>query len=590
MTNFCLTTKQEQAVASRARALTVVSGPGTGKTEVVARRIERILYQSPLEEFRVLALSYTVQVADGLEDRLAGRLGDLHRLVDAHTFYDFALRVVQHHGTLVGLPLVPKILSRDEDRCELLAAWLDRGGYRHPADPVETFRRLDLDRAHGKETRHIEIWRRVLAEAGALDYQAMLERATEVLSLRGASRIYRGIYRHVVVDEAQNLTRSQYRLLTSLIGPPVGTHLPATLVGDERQSIVDFAGADDTLISAFEHRYSAERIELDTNFRSTQRINQITRRVASGLSIPSDTSRAHYEACGELQIAEFDSEADEGIGVASWIERQLDCGLPKEAVLPDEPTSVAPEQIAVLGRSATALIPTRDALDKLGIVHVSASTADAWVTSLPAQTVLGFIRFKNAPDHLSTRRHLARLCGKNPYEEWDDVSELFRQSPDPCLAELARIGTVSTPQELVSELHQLDIRDPDWLDDIQQISDSLTSFVDQVPVGLRSFPQFKNHIDRCQRGNPLDPGVRLLTVHKSHGHEFKSVAVVACNEGQFPDFRANTPEDREAERRTFYVAVSKPSRSLLVTRARKRRTRNGTCHTNPSPFLDWVRA
>jgi DNA helicase-2/ATP-dependent DNA helicase PcrA len=127
------------------------------------------------------------------------------------------------------------------------------------------------------------------------------------------------------------------------------------------------------------------------------------------------------------------------------------------------------------------------------------------------------------------------------------------------------------------------------LDDIQQINDSWTSFVDRVPVGSQSFAEFKHHIARCQRGDPLDPGVRLLTVHKAQGHEFMSVAVVACNEGQFPDFRAHTPEAEEAELRTFYVAVSRPFRSLLVTRARTRRTRYGTRPTSPSPFLEWVR-
>ena len=589
MPELRLTPRQEQAVGSQARALTVVAGAGTGKTEVVARRLERILAQSPLEEFRVLAVSYTVRAADGLKDRLASHLGRLHRRVDADTIHGFALSVVRRHGTLVGLPLEPEILSRDEDRRELLSAWLRRGGYREPSDPAKTFRELDLDRARENETPRTEIWRRVLAEAGALDYQAMLDRAAEVLSLRGIHRIYGALYEHVVVDEAQNLTRSQYRLLTSLIGPPGRDHVAATLVGDERQSIVGFAGADHTIMGVFERQYGAERIELDTNFRSAQRIDRVARRVASALSLPVDMPRGRYAARGELRLAEFDSEADEGTGVASWIEKQLACGLPKDAVSRDEATPVAPEQIAVLGRSAAALIPSRDALDKLGIPHASASTPDAWVTSPPAQAVLEFIGFKSAPDHLSIRRRLSRLCGRDPDEKWTDVSALFLRSADPDLAELSRIGTVTTPEELVAALRHLDIRDPDWWDDRAQIKDSWTSFLDRTPVGSQSFTEFKHHIARCQRGDPLDPGVRLLTVHKSQGREFRSVAVVACNEGQFPDFRADTPEAEEAERRTFYVAVSRPSRSLLLTRARVRRTRYRTFPSKPSRFLEWAR-
>ena len=589
MTEFCLTGKQEQAVTSPARALTVVAGAGTGKTEVVARRLERLLAQSPGEDFRVLAVSYTVRAADGLRERLASRLRDLHRRVDADTIHGFALSVVRRHGTLIGLPLEPEILSRDEDRRELLSAWLRRGGYGQPLDPAETFRELDLYRARENETRRVEIWRRVLAEAGALDYQAMLERATELLSMRSVRRIYASLYKHVIVDEAQNLTKSQYRLLSSLIGSPGSDHLAAMLVGDERQSIVGFAGADHTLMALFEREYSAERVELVTNFRSAQRIDRVARRVAAALDLPLEVCGTSLAARGELRLEEFESEAAEGTGVASWVEKQLSDGLPDDAVSPDESTSVASEQIAVLSRSAAALIPTREALDKLDIAHASASTPDAWVTSPPAQAIVELIGFKSAPDHLSGRRRLSRLCGSEDDEGWTEVSELFRQSADPDLAALAQLGAVASPEELISALSELDISDPDWLDDVEQINDSWTSFIDRVPAGSQSFAELKHHIARCQRGDPLDPGVRLLTVHKAQGHEFRSVAVVACNEGQFPDFRADTPEAEEAERRTFYVAVSRPFRSLLVSRALTRRTRYGRRPTSPSRFLEWVR-
>ncbi|MGK2957332.1 MAG: 3'-5' exonuclease [Acidimicrobiales bacterium] len=62
--------------------------------------------------------------------------------------------------------------------------------------------------------------------------------------------------------------------------------------------------------------------------------------------------------------------------------------------------------------------------------------------------------------------------------------------------------------------------------------------MDRVPTSERTYGNFRQHIARCQRGDSLDPGVRLLTVHKAQGREFKAVVMVGCNEGQFPDFRA----------------------------------------------------
>ena len=57
------------------------------------------------------------------------------------------------------------------------------------------------------------------------------------------------------------------------------------------------------------------------------------------------------------------------------------------------------------------------------------------------------------------------------------------------------------------------------------------------------------------------------------------------NEGQFPDFRATSPEDAKAELQTFYVAVTRASRVLMLTRAGSRPTRYGDRPTEPSQFL-----
>ena len=204
MPEFSLSDKQERAVSSQRRALTVVAGAGTGKTEIVARRIERLLTCSKQDEFRVLALSYTVRAAEELKERLENRLGQLHRRVYADTIHSFALTALRRHGTRIGLPVEPEILSRDEDRQELFSSWLRREGYRPLDDPVSTFRELDMDRAREVENWRIGTWLSVLAEFGALDYQGMIERGIELMRIQSVRRIYASQYEHVVIDEAQN--------------------------------------------------------------------------------------------------------------------------------------------------------------------------------------------------------------------------------------------------------------------------------------------------------------------------------------------------------------------------------------------------
>jgi len=97
----------------------VVAAAGCGKTETVARRIERVLVGSADDPFRVLALSYTVRAADEMRDRFQLMLGDHSRRVDTETIHEFAWSLLRQYGTRIGLPVEPEVLTRDEDRVEL---------------------------------------------------------------------------------------------------------------------------------------------------------------------------------------------------------------------------------------------------------------------------------------------------------------------------------------------------------------------------------------------------------------------------------------------------------------------------------------
>ena len=77
-------------------------------------------------------------------------------------------------------------------------------------------------------------------------------------------------------------------------------------------------------------------------------------------------------------------------------------------------------------------------------------------------------------------------------------------------------------------------------------------------------------------------------MHKAQGREFKAVAVVGMNDGQFPDFRATSDSARKAELQAFYVAATRASRMLVLTRALVRPTRYGNRFAEPSPYLGLV--
>ena len=595
-----LSPNQELAVKCTNRAIVVVASAGSGKTEVAASRVERLLTESAHESFRVLALSYTQKAAQELEGRFRERLGDMHARADTDTIHGFAHALLRQYGTKIGLPVEPEVLTRNEDRAELLARWLVGEGRDVPNDLAAVFSDLDLARAKLEDAPSKDEWNAALLSAGAIDYQSMLERATELLALRSARRQLSRLYAHVIVDEAQNLTRSQYELIAALVGPPSSDepHVPVLLVGDDKQSIVSFAGADPGLIGRFESEYGATRFELTQNFRSAELIVSLADRVAQDLNRAADPNRTslQYAAKGQVRFRSAPDESSEGHLVADWVVGLLDNGLPAEALAPGEPERILPEEIAVLGRSAAALRGTQRTLESLGQSPALASSPEAWLTTVAAKVAFEMVALFSASSRQSTHWQLARLITTT------SPSGSERPSPSPSTRAKTR-HSASSPDSVIT-LNPM-TSSQTWRSWSHQPTPRRSCSLRGKPTGAswlmswqqsqlrsdaaaRTWGNFRLHVSHVQRGDDLDRGVRLLTIHKAQGREYRAVAVVGLNDGQLPDFRAETSTEQTAELRTFYVAVSRPTRLLLFTRAESRTTRYGPRSSEPSPFLRYI--
>ncbi len=591
LTEFELSDEQEAAVLSDSPAILVTASAGSGKTEVVARRVERLLGADPDGFSRVLALSYTVKAADELKQRFEARLGAAARRVDTDTVHGFAHRLLRESGSWIGLPTEPEVLTKIEDRVELLSRWLNDQGLSQPGDLARVLANLDLARARCDETApHLDQWRAALEAAEALDYAAMIERATELVSRPATRRKLGTLYHHIIVDEAQNLTAAQYGLLAAVLGEPPISATNAMFIGDDKQSIVEFSGGDRRLMQRFAAEYGATHYRLTRNYRSAARIVALGDRVANRLGHRAGSSEVIYPAPGSISIHELSDEDDEGAFVAGWVNDLLKHGLPREVVVAGESTQVQPEQVAVLGRSAAALRATELALKVRGIESATSVALEDWLTTAAGDLVLRLIDLRSA-DHRSTRWQLARMLDvdEENINSFDQLQRMLASNDDPALQALAPLCDREDPALLVRAVGEVEIDGPDWRGDCLQIADAWDRFTLQTDQAAQNWSNFRMFLTRMQRGNDLSSGVRCLTVHKSQGREYRAVAIVGMNDGQFPDFRAQSDQEREAELRAFYVAVTRPTRMLFATRALSRRTRYGLRSTDASPFLEFLK-
>ena len=604
--DFPLTEEQRAVVDCDASALVATASAGTGKTEILARRAERFVNDPATEAARVLAITYTTRAANEFNSRLRARVGgSMHRIV-AETIHGFAHSILGTHGGHIGLPLDFQVLKSDEDRAELLA----RFSFSEPPDGYpELFRLLDLARATGRTHPRLKEWRDALDNSGVVDFGEMITKATELLQIPAIARMQRNIYGLVIVDEAQNLTKQQYQLITSLIGRDDDTGLPmvsATLLGDPNQSVTGFAGGDATLMRQFVDDYGAKEFELTQNFRSSKRLAALERVVSRKLGrAGTDPSvLAERSSEGVVCVREFSDEACEGSSVADWAVGLLEEGLPPESMSPGERRPVQPEDIAVLARHSAALKPTFEALVAKGHAVARAhSDEDLMATSMGTVAVM-LMRYRSTRHQLAASGALRRalqfqgldLSSADTHQARALAAALGARSDDH-LDILVPLLDARSPLEFIDGLRQCTLPDTarcemlaGWPSDQRVILDAWTEFAATTPVSDRTWNSFATHFDRAQGARDLGPGIRLLTVHKAQGREFHAVAVVGMNDGQFPDFRATTDESAQAERQAFYVAVTRASRMLVLTRARVRPTRFGDRSTEASPFLDLAEA
>ena len=120
-----LTPDQRSAVNARARTSLLIAPAGSGKTEVLIRRIERLLDESAGESFRLLAVTFTVKAAEELKGRVLRSVGEEAWRVDANTIHGFALDWLQRSGQAVGVSPDVVVYAQSRDCVDLLRRFFD---------------------------------------------------------------------------------------------------------------------------------------------------------------------------------------------------------------------------------------------------------------------------------------------------------------------------------------------------------------------------------------------------------------------------------------------------------------------------------
>ncbi|MEA2701927.1 MAG: ATP-dependent helicase UvrD/PcrA [Candidatus Parcubacteria bacterium] len=650
-----LNAAQKKAVDAVEGPVMVIAGPGTGKTHILTLRIANILrvtHARPRGVLapNILALTFTESAARTVGKRLALLIGEeTARQVQIYTFHGFSEEILRRYPEafpeyldkrlmgeveqvllwrdvlenetvellrtakspfhyLSDLKSLEDDMTRERITLDEYRAWLTGEKRRIEAD--ESLRYLrdgkygvagemkpeghkQLERlSKGEEAiRLIESYRRLKDERGLYGYTDVLRIAVDGMASDSALRAdLQEQYQYVLADEHQDANALQHALLDALA---FDEHPNLFIVGDEKQAIFGFQGADSTHFRKFLDLYPRTQIiTLTDNYRSYQGILDAAHTLLKDLPIPTGGEHAVLAASrgkgGKIGLLKAEDALQERESVASLVEEAIKDG-------------VAPEEIAVITlKNKTADLFALH-LRARGVPVLRAGNVD--IGGRPSvRFLLSLMQAVGDPNDVASLRDALlapwwkdslaeRAAFLRRFRDYELIEALQTTFPDiaSTITELQAEGNAAPPLELFSKLLMVSgarayfLSHGDRLEDIPLVRQLLMHIEDLVRrnpdttfgevVAALSLAREHGTGSIATSVTQREGHVTVITAHKAKGMEFERVFVTALTEREWngrgrsalvPSPLSSTREFEEVVR-LFYVALTRAKDVLTLS-------------------------
>ena len=522
----------------------VLAGPGSGKTRVLVHRIAylvRVRRQNPRS---ILAVTYNRHAAVEIRRRLADLIGDDANGVTVLTCHGLAMR-------LVGASFSGNADLRDgEELKNLLEDVMNQAiDYlqgnelaEEEAEQAEDAEDAEQTEAEQTEAEQTEAEQAEDAE-DAEQTEAEQTEAEQTEIEENRARLLAG-FRWILVDEYQDIGRQEYDLISALAGQTI-TDVDARPslfgVGDDDQNIYAFNGSSVEFIRRFHEDYGAEPTYLTENYRSSKHIidaanaviSPASDRMKTGHEIRIDHDRSHdppgdvWEARdpiarGRVQIL------PSGDDIYSQAQRAITELNRLSELVPDWDWS----RCAVIAAEWSHLEPVRSICEHQNIPVQQANESE-----------MSLWRLRETQALIQQTRRERRMINIGDLKEW-----ILRQRPSPWFELL----------EQALEEHQIETGATEA---------PTTAFIEWLA-------------EWCRDARRRQRGLLLLTAHRAKGLEFDHVVVL---DGGWN--RRNREGDADAQRRLYYVAMTRARQTLALLRRKESHPFQTGLQDRPSVLL-----
>ncbi|MGA5537147.1 ATP-dependent DNA helicase UvrD2 [Mycolicibacterium nivoides] len=565
--------EQREAVLAARGPVCVLAGAGTGKTRTITRRIAHLVAGGHVAPSQVLAVTFTARAAGEMRGRLrvlGQESGVNTAAVQAVTFHAAARRQLQYFWPRLVGDTGWELL---DSKFAVVAQAANRAGMQTSTDDVRDlageieWAKASLITPEAYSTAVAKVGRDIPFDAAKVaavysGYEALkarrdgsalldfddllLHTAAAIENDAAVAQEFRDRYRCFVVDEYQDVTPLQQRVLDAWLGE----RDDLTVVGDANQTIYSFTGATPRFLLDFSRRFpDAAVVRLERDYRSTPQVVSLANRVIAAARGRMAGSKLHLvgqrDPGPEPTFSEYPDEVAEANAVARSIKKLIENGT-------------EPAEIAVLYRINAQSEVYEEALTEAGVAFQVRGGEGFFSRQEIRQALVAMQRFaeRDIPE--------------------DDLPALVRELLEP-------LGLTAEPPAGTKARDR-------W-----EALTALAELVDEEvavrpELDLRALvAELRQRAD--SRHPPVVQGVTLASLHAAKGLEWDAVFLVGLADNTLPISHAlaHGPDSEpvEEERRLLYVGVTRARVHLGLSWALAR-TPGGRQGRRPSRFLNGI--
>ncbi|MFU8877789.1 MAG: ATP-dependent helicase, partial [Wenzhouxiangellaceae bacterium] len=623
-----LNPQQLAAVRHVDSPLLVLAGAGSGKTRVITEKIAWLIENGYHRASAIAAITFTNKAAREMRQRVGKRLKrKAAEGLTVSTFHSLGWMLLREHPEAAGRKrgisildqhatgdLVRELLPGSAKSDQVWLALAAIGRFKDAlVEPGEALSRAESE-GEAQLAAVFQAYQQRLAELNAVDFDDLIALPARMLDEPELRTRWRAKLRYFLVDEYQDTSAAQYRLLRQLSGN-AGSF---TAVGDDDQSIYGWRGARPENLDQLAVDYPRlQVIKLEQNYRSVGNILNAANAVIA--VNPHNHEKRLWSQHGPgdpIRVREYADEVGEAEGIAH------------EMMSAHGGSSMRWGDCAVLYRSNFQAREIEKALREYGIPY-RVSGGPSWFDAREIRDGLAylkllfnpednpaFMRVANTPRRgigsgsMARLADFARASATSLFEAACD-GQFQRELPEAAarglrgftnmLIEFNDRAERAEPDQLGALYRELieHVEYPEWLDDQadkpeqarrrRKSLDDLIGWIERLSRSCSNSDEMLARImlaagpddDRNDDANE----VRLMTLHAAKGLEFPRVWLAGLEEGLLPH-RHSVEEGRiEEERRLMYVGLTRAERRLSLSLCKTRRRFGETSTCEPSRFL-----